>query len=67
MSDWIIACFEDQDVQEASRMMQERHVRRLLVLDRATRLVGIVSLGDLATEFGHGSRYPSETSQDATS
>ncbi len=54
MSDWIIACFEDQDVQEASRMMQERHVRRLLVLDRATRLVGIVSLGDLATEFGHG-------------
>jgi CBS domain-containing protein len=43
-------CFEDQDVNEAARMMQERQVRRLLVLNRDKRLAGIVSLGDLAVE-----------------
>ena len=32
--------------------MQERQVRRLLVLNRDKQLVGIVSLGDLAVETG---------------
>ena len=49
MTGEIIACFEDQD---AARTMQERQVRRLVVLNRDKRLVGIVSLGDLATESG---------------
>jgi CBS domain-containing protein len=44
MTDEIIYCFEDQDVQEAARTMQERQVRRLVVLNRDKRLVGIVSL-----------------------
>jgi len=52
MSEKIIYCFEDQDVEEAARIMQERQVRRLVVLNRDKRLVGIVSLGDLATETG---------------
>jgi CBS domain-containing protein len=52
MTGEVIACFEDQDVREAARTMQERQVRRLVVLDRDKRLVGIVSLGDLATEAG---------------
>jgi len=52
MSEKIIYCFEDQAVEEAARMMQERQVRRLVVLNREKRLVGIVSLGDLATETG---------------
>jgi CBS domain-containing protein len=52
MSEEIIYCFEDQDVQEAARTMRERQVRRLVVLNRDKRLVGIVSLGDLATETG---------------
>jgi CBS domain-containing protein len=52
MTEEIISCFEDQDVQEAARTMQERQVRRLVVLNRDKRLVGIVSLGDLATESG---------------
>jgi CBS-domain-containing membrane protein len=46
----VVSCFEDQDVQEAADLMQERKIRRLLVLDRNRRLVGIVSLGDLALE-----------------
>jgi len=45
-------CFEDDDVTEAARVMQESQVRRLLVLDHGKRLVGIVSLRDLALETG---------------
>ena len=52
MSQDIISCHEDQDVQEAAKVMQEKQIRRLLVLNRANELVGIVSLGDLATEAG---------------
>jgi CBS domain-containing protein len=46
----VIYCFDDQDVEEAARIMQERQIRRLLVLNREKQLVGIVSLGDVAVE-----------------
>lgn len=49
MSSGIVYCFEDQDVREAAKLMREKQVRRLVVLNRDKRLVGIVSLGDLAT------------------
>jgi len=52
MTEDVIFCFEDQDLDEAARMMQERQVRRILVLNRDRRLTGIVSLGDLAAESG---------------
>jgi CBS domain-containing protein len=48
----VIYCFEDQDVQEAARLMKDKQVRRLPALDRDKRLVGIVSLGDLAVKAG---------------
>ena len=48
----IISCYEDQDVREAARLMKEKQIRRLPVMSRANQLVGIVSLGDLATEAG---------------
>jgi len=48
----VVCCFEDQDVQEAARLMKEKQLRRLVVLNRDKRLVGIVSLGDLAVETG---------------
>ncbi|MDQ5853595.1 MAG: CBS domain-containing protein, partial [Chloroflexota bacterium] len=48
----MVYAFEDQDVMEAARLMQEKQIRRLLVLDRDNRLVGIVSLGDLAVQTG---------------
>jgi CBS domain-containing protein len=41
-------CFEDQDTEEAERVMEKHQIRRLAVLARDKRLVGIVSLGDLA-------------------
>src|SRR5512138_2746333 len=43
-----IHCFEDQDVSEAARIMEENQIRRLVILNRADkRLAGVVSLGDL--------------------
>jgi CBS domain-containing protein len=43
-------CFEDQDVADAARLMKQKQVRRLPVLNRDKRMIGIVSLGDLAVE-----------------
>lgn len=44
-----IYCFDDQDVTEAAKIMGENQIRRLVVLSRDDeRLVGVVSLGDLA-------------------
>ena len=40
--------YEDESVEDAARNMSDLQVRRLPVLDRDKRLVGIVSLGDLA-------------------
>ena len=48
MTPALVYCFEDQDIQEAAQLMEEHKVRRLVVLDRKERLVGIVSLADLA-------------------
>jgi CBS domain-containing protein len=52
MTEEVITCFEDQLVSEAGLIMEEKQVRRLVVLNRAKRLVGIVSLGDLAVQTG---------------
>jgi CBS domain-containing protein len=49
MSHDVKYCFIDQDLDEVTRNMAEIQVRRLPVLDRDKRLVGIVSLGDIAT------------------
>jgi len=54
MSRGIICCFEDQDVEEAAETMEEGQIRRLPVLNRAERLVGIISLGDLAIRATEG-------------
>jgi CBS domain-containing protein len=52
----VIRCFEDEEVEEAERLMQSRQVRRILVVNRNERLVGILSLGDLAAETGNPQR-----------
>ncbi len=53
MSTNLVYCFEHQDAGEAAAIMGERQVRRLPVLNRDKRMVGIVSVGDIATETGH--------------
>jgi CBS domain-containing protein len=48
MSRDVATCFEDQEIAEAARVMQEKHVRRLAVLDREWKMVGLLSVDDLA-------------------
>ncbi|MES2581406.1 MAG: CBS domain-containing protein [Pseudomonadota bacterium] len=50
MSEGIAWVYEDQSVEDAAKLMSERQVRRLPVVDRNKRLVGIVALGDFAVE-----------------
>lgn len=51
MSINVITCFDNQPVDEMMEEMRDEQVRRIPVLDHQTqRLVGIVSLGDLATK-----------------
>jgi CBS domain-containing protein len=47
-------CFEDEDAEEVARRMGDLKLRRLPVLNRDKRLVGLVSLGDLAFQAGGG-------------
>ncbi len=49
MSEDVRYCFDDETIEDVLRNMAEIKVRRLPVLDRDKRLVGIISLGDLAT------------------
>lgn len=55
MTPQIIYCFEDQSIEEAAKLMEERQIRRLPVLSHDKRLVGIVSLGDIAVKYGDDS------------
>jgi CBS domain-containing protein len=48
MSEHVRWCFEDQDIDEVMDEMRDAQIRRLPVVDRDKKLVGIVSLGDLA-------------------
>ena len=50
MSDGIICARADDDIQDVARRMSDEQIRRLPVLDEDEKLVGIVSLGDLARE-----------------
>ena len=49
MSAEVKYCFEDEDTEHVARNMGDQQVRRLPVVNRDKRLVGILSLGDLAT------------------
>ncbi len=50
MSDGIVCARDDDEVEDVAERMSREQVRRLPVLDSDERLVGIISLGDLARE-----------------
>ena len=52
MTQEIKYCFGDQEVEEVAKNMAQQQLRRLPVIDRSKRLVGIVSLGDIAAGEG---------------
>ncbi len=45
-------CFDDEDTDDVARNMADQQVRRFPVVNRDKRLVGILSLGDLAVMEG---------------
>ena len=49
MSDGVCWAYEDDPVERAAELMSQHQVRRLPIVNRDKRLVGIVALGDLAT------------------
>jgi CBS domain-containing protein len=54
MSREVLYCYEDENIDHVAQNMGAQQIRRLPVLNRAKRLVGIVSIGDIA-----GSAAPS--------
>ena len=45
----VVYCFEDQNVEDAARLMSQNQIRRLVILDRNNNQpVGVISLGDLS-------------------
>src|SRR4030095_11887734 len=53
MTSEVLSCFENDDVEAAARISEENQFRRILVLNEANELVGITSLGELATVTGN--------------
>ena len=41
-------CYEDDNVKDVAKKMREKEVRRMLILNHDKRLVGVVSIGDIA-------------------
>jgi CBS domain-containing protein len=54
MSDRVRRCTRKQSVAEVLRRMAAVQIRRLMVVDEDDRLVGIISLGDIAEHQGEG-------------
>lgn len=49
----VIYCFDDQSIDDATDLMHDNQIRRLVILDRGKKqLVGVISLGDLALRVG---------------
>lgn len=54
MSSAVACCTEDQDTEDVMRLMGDKQIRRLPVVDADKKLVGIVTMADLAVrQSGH--------------
>jgi CBS domain-containing protein len=49
MTQQILYCYEDQTLEEVTKNLGDNQIRRIPVLSREKRLVGILALGDIAT------------------
>ena len=58
MTSEIKYCFDDEDTDAVLGNLGDQQLRRLPVVNRDKRLVGILSLGDIATNMGNGSAGP---------
>jgi CBS domain-containing protein len=53
MSDHVLTCRPDDSVADAAGIMASHQLRRLPVTDEDGKLVGILSLGDIAVDYGN--------------
>jgi CBS domain-containing protein len=65
MTSSLICCYENDDVEKAAQRMEDAQIRRLPVIDHRHQLVGIVSLGDLATR-SHDGKLSSEVLEEVS-
>jgi CBS domain-containing protein len=49
----IVYCWEDDNIEDAVHLMEERQVRRLPVINRDKRMVGMLAMGDLSHTTPH--------------
>ena len=47
-SEQVLYCYDDEELEQVAKNMSDQQVRRLPVVNRQKRLVGIVSFGDVA-------------------
>ena len=52
MTEGAETCREDDNLADAAAAMANRQIRRLVVLNEQGRLAGILSLGDIAVDYG---------------
>ncbi len=48
MTKGVIWCLDDEELDDAVRIMEQRRVRRLPVIDQNKRMVGMLALGDIS-------------------
>src|SRR5207244_1621450 len=48
----VFFCYDDENIDDVAHYMQQKEVRRMLILSRQKQLVGVVSLGDIAKSLG---------------
>ena len=53
MSKGILYCRDSEELEDALRVMEQKQVRRLPVIDDRKRMVGMLSLGDVADAASH--------------
>ncbi|WP_308910499.1 CBS domain-containing protein [Pseudokordiimonas caeni] len=53
MTKGIVYCRTDEDVEDAIHLMEQKQIRRLPVIDKNKRMVGMLSLGDISHRVGH--------------
>lgn len=53
MSEGIFYCRDDEDLEDALRIMEQKQVRRLPVINDQKRMVGMLSLGDIGDAASH--------------
>jgi CBS domain-containing protein len=53
MSEGIVFCRDSEELDDALRIMEQKKIRRLPVIDKNKRMVGMLSLGDISHAASH--------------